>query len=442
MLSKASFAFVLLLTVISCEDKVYEPQLVYGWNKTVIDGEECEACMPAGIKLDQNGTIFVSFPRWKDNVIATLTKFDTNSNTFSSWPSQEENKIGDADKLQSVLGFEIYKDIIYVLDQGKINNQSAKKGSLKVVTYNTNTGERNHTYDLSDYVDASESFLNDIVIDPIKQYAYISNSGNPIDPTHQHNPSILRLNLNQTEGKVDVKVLLGNHHYSIMPDMTYWLRINGTHVNTNSPMLTGVDGIALSCDYNVLYYTPLTSKTLYSIQLDVNVSEIKVSEAYKNISSDGILASQNGILYMTSLEDGRIYFKDQMDNDLENFDYKKFQYVNGNLSTMWPDTLAFYNKSLYYISNQLNNFVSDPINIDFDNPKTGRDNFRIYKVSIDDNSYIYGCINSGYTWTLWNIIIWIIFAVLILIVLSFVLMSSHKQEETVDKHMSIGLNRE
>ena len=131
-----------------------------------------------------------------------------------------------------------------------------------------------------------------------------------------------------------------------------------------------------------------------------------------------------------------------MDNDLENFDYKKFQYVNGNLSTMWPDTLAFYNKSLYYISNQLNNFVSDPINIDFANPKTGRDNFRIYKVSIDDNSYIYGCINSGYTWTLWNIIIWIIFAVLILIVLSFVLMSSHKQEETVDKHMSIGLNRE
>ena len=257
MLSKASLAFLLLLTVISCEDKVYEPQLVYGWNKTKIDDQECETCMPAGIKLDQNGTIFVSFPRWKDNVVATLTKFDPNTKTFTSWPSIEENKINDPTKLQSVLGFEIYKDTIYVLDQGKVNNQPAKKGSLKVVTYNTTTGQRYHTYDLSQYVDNSDSFLNDIVIDPIKQYAYIANSGNPIDPIHQHNPSILRLSLNETEGEANVTVLLGDHHYSIMPDMTYWIRINDTHVNTDSPMLTGVDGIALSCNYNVLYYTHL-----------------------------------------------------------------------------------------------------------------------------------------------------------------------------------------
>lgn len=439
MLSKASFAFIIisLVSAILSEKSTFNPDLVYGWNKTVIDGEECENCMPAGIKLDKSGNIFVSFPRWKDNVIATLTKFE--NNTFTSWPNKEENTIGYPEKLQSVLGFEIYNDTIYVLDQGKVNDHAAIKGSLKVVTYNTKTGERIKSYDLSKYVDASDSFLNDIVIDPIKNLAYIANSGNPIDPTHTHNPSILMLDLTNE----NVTVILGNHHYSIMPDMTYWLRINNTYVNPDSPMLTGVDGIALSCDYKILYYTPLTSKTLYSIQLTGNydnLSNIEVKEGYKNISSDGILASSKGILYMTSLEDGRIYFKDQMDNDLENFDYKKFQYVNGDENTMWPDTLAFHNKSLYYISNQLNNFVADKI--DYKEPATGRDNFRIYKVDIDDNSYIYGCENSEFTWTLWNIIIWIIFAVLILIVLSFVLMSSHKQEETVDKHMSIGLNRE
>ena len=331
--------------------------------------------------------------------------------------------------MQSVLGFEIYDDTIYVLDQGKLQNNPAVNGSQKVVTYSIKTGIRNHTYDLTKYVNDTDTFLNDIVVDPKNNLGYISNSGNPIDISHRHNASILRLNLSKVYGDPDVFVILQNHS-SIMLDMTYWLRINNKKVNPTTPMLTGVDGIALSCDFKILYYTPLTSNTLYSIMLSGNLSEVKVFEGYKNISSDGIVASQKGILYMTFLEDGNIYFKEEMDNDLESFNYKHFKYIKGNETTMWPDTLAFYNKWLYVISNQLNNFVISDIN--YENPKYGNDNFIIYKVYVDDNSYIYGCGNSEFTWTLWNIIIWIIFAILILIVLSFVLMSSHKQEESVD----------
>ena len=35
---------------------------------------------------------------------------------------------------------------------------------------------------------------------------------------------------------------------------------------------------------------------------------------------------------------------------------------------------------------------------------------------------------------------WILFALLIMVILAFVLMSSHKQEEGVDKNMTIGLD--
>ena len=89
---------------------------------------------------------------------------------------------------------------------------------------------------------------------PKNNLGYISNSGNPIDISHRHNASILRLNLSKVDGDPDVFVILKNHS-SIMLDMTYWLRINNKKVDPTTPMLTGVDGIALSCDFKILYYT-------------------------------------------------------------------------------------------------------------------------------------------------------------------------------------------
>lgn len=450
-----SFHFILLIIniIISHQKQEnYDPQLLYGWNVinfTTSKGvTECKTCMPAGIKLDYKGNIYVSFPRWKDNVIATLAKLDPKTKSFIPWPSESENDVSDPKMLQSVLGFEIHNDTIYVLDQGIVNQQEAKKGSMKVVVYNVN-GTRNTSYDLTNMTNPTNSFLNDIVIDPEKKIAYISDSGNPLNPNEQHFPQILKLYLNASsseESNPTVEKLLEPQHYSLMPEDTYWLTINGKKVNPDSPMKTGVDGIALSCDYKILYYTPLTSKKLYSLNVDTyNQDEftkgnIKVSEAYKNISSDGILASKNGVLYMTSLEDGRIYIKKDMDDDLDNFSYKNMNYSIGNDTTLWPDTLALFNSSLYFISNQLHLFIHDETK--FDDPSVL--NFRIYNISIadDDGSYIEGCRNGGYSWTITNIVIWIVFAVLILVVLSFVLMSSHKQEESVDKHMSIGLLKE
>lgn len=450
-----AFHLTLLIINIIISQQVQENYThlpLYGWNVinfTTSDGvTACKTCMPAGIKLDYEGNIYVSFPRWKENVIATLAKLDPETKTFKPWPSEQENDIENPEMLQSVLGFEIHNDTIYALDQGIINGTEAKKGSMKVVVYNVN-GTRITSYDLTSKTRSTNSFLNDIVIDPDKKIAYISDSGNPLTPNKEHFPQILKLYLNASSSKEDnptVEQLLGPQHYSLMPEDTYWLTINGKKVNTDSPMLTGVDGIALSCDYKILYYTPLTSKKLYSLNVDTynqedfNKGKIKVYEAYKNISSDGILASKNGVLYMTSLEDGRIYMKKDMDDDLESFSYKNLIHSIANETIMWPDTLALYNSTLYFISNQLHNFIDGTIK--FDDPSVF--NFMIYSIPIadGDGSYIEGCRNEGYSWTITNIVIWIVFAVLILVVLSFVLMSSHKQEESVDKHMSIGLLKE
>ena len=55
----------------------------------------------------------------------------------------------------------------------------------------------------------------------------------------------------------------------------------------------------------------------------------------------------------------------------------------------------------------------------------------------NDESYLKGCTGFGNEWGVGTIIVWICFAVIVLIVLSFVLMGSNSQEDVIDKHMNM-----
>src|SRR5262249_37285679 len=52
---------------------------------------------------------------------------------------------------------------------------------------------------------------------------------------------------------------------STQPENGLWIVVDGQHVWNNTPMMTGADGIALSCDGSWLYYCPLTSRPLFRI---------------------------------------------------------------------------------------------------------------------------------------------------------------------------------
>ena len=412
--------------------------------------KKCEKCMPAGIKLSKNGTIFCSFPRWYDDVIVTFAKYNKKENVFEPWPSIEMNQrylSGNSSGLNSILGFEIDKyDNLYILDQGRIKKNPALNNSMKLLNYSLKDGKLKREYIFnSDIVDSSNSFLNDIVIDQKNKLAYISDSGNSIsEKVTDYKPGIIVLKL---EDDKQYKIL--TNHHSVFPDQSFWLHIEKEPViNNTTPMMTGVDGIALSCDGEVLYYCPLSGRMLYSVltkdihkAIEENqLNNITVYEGFKKEASDGLLASSKGYLYMTGIETGSIYVSNTIEPDLLRFYYKDFESFQGNITTMWPDTLAIHDGYLYFVSNQLNNF---PHNIDYENPKNGKYNFAILKFSVDnDDSYIKGCSGFGNDFGISSIIIWICFAVIILIVLSFVLMGSNNQEEVIDKHMNLGIKED
>ena len=406
--------------------------------------QDCEKCMPAGIKLSSNGTIFCSFPRWFENVTTSFAKYNPKGQYFEPWPSLEMNQRYinfDPTGINSVLGFEIdLEDNIYILDQGKVNNHEALDGSIKLLKFSLQTGALLKEYKFNcDMANYTNSFLNDVVIDQKKEVAYIADSGLALDGKITHyQPGILVLNLTSSE----VHRILSNH-YSVNPDETFWLHVDNQPVNRDSPMLTGADGIALSCDGETLYYCPLTGRMLYSVLTkDIEeaiksgkTNDINVYQGYKKEASDGLLASSKGNLYISGIESGSVYIANEIEPDLLRFNYKDFDGYVGNTSSMWPDTLAIYDGYLYFMSNQLNNFPND---INYTHPKNGKYNFAIMRFSVgNDESYLKGCTGFGNEWGVGTIIVWICFAVIVLIVLSFVLMGSNSQEDVIDKHMNM-----
>jgi len=54
--------------------------------------KDCETCMPAGIKLSKNVTIFCSSLRWFDNVFETFVKYNKEEKVFEPLPSLEMNE--------------------------------------------------------------------------------------------------------------------------------------------------------------------------------------------------------------------------------------------------------------------------------------------------------------------------------------------------------------
>ena len=442
--TKIYFIFIFPLSLCILKQPFF---LYHGWNKTIFkEGNDrivCQNCMPAGIKFDSNGTIYISFPRWFPNVYSTFAKFDNETKYFEPWPSIEENDEKNPNKINSILGFEIYNDTIFLLDQGKVNNEKAKENSTKLLVYNIENKTRIKEYIFpKEIVDPENSFLNDIVLDIKRNLAYITDSGIPINNTKPNKPALIILNLTSTD-KINATRVFDNHT-STIPDETFWLNVNGMKVYEKYPMKTGIDGIALSCDFDTIFYTPLSSRMLYSINVGDLISHlfnksisIKINSAFKKEASDGILASKNGNLYFTGIESGSVYYVDKIDDDLLRLDFRNLNIFQGNNTSMWPDTLAIYDHNLYWISNQLHNF---PNNINFDKPNFGNCNFRIFYTSVEnDENYLKECSNFGGNWGIGTILVWIIFIIGILIVLSFVIMGSNKQEDIIDKNMNMDL---
>lgn len=352
--------------------------------------------MLAGVKATSTGTIFVSVPRWKPGVPATLATLDFSAPgatpttpLLRPFPSWEGNAVGDASALQSVLGFEIDScDRVWVLDQGRVAGEPAIPGSIKLVVYNSTTGAELWRRTFSeDLASADRSFLNDLVLDQVNQFAFITDSGIPINASLPDKGGLLIYNYqadegHQGEGVGPVRRVIDST-WATQPNTSLWIHINGDPVLQASPEMTGADGIALSPDVNTLVTCPLTSHHNFAIptavlrdptSTDAQILAATVDLGSKGTASDGLAFDSTGALYNTGLELNGVFRQSHVAPGQGPGDSLAM-----NATTLvWPDTIGFdHHGSILLVTNQLYKFVEG--RLDFSGAVN---NFRLSRIAV------------------------------------------------------------
>jgi len=293
------------------------------------------------------------------------------------------NEVGVASALQSVLGFEIdaQNNILYILDQGKVNYQPAIPGSIKLVAIDLSTREVLFSHPFpADIADLAHSFLNDVVIDRINGFAYITDSGVPSTGVEGVEAGLIALDLNTFATRRWLSSLP-----TVQPNSSLWIHINDQPVTKAAPMMTGADCIRLTPDTTTLYYCALTSHYYHMLPTallrDFNLTDADLegfAVTYPKFScSDGLAIDSAGNLFATSLEGSGIH-------GLQGGEVIQVLATNST-SMQWPDTIGFdHEGSLVFVSNQLQNFVQDELS--FGDPSEM--NFRIWSIYTGTDSYL------------------------------------------------------
>ena len=387
---------------------------------------------PNTIRINNKGILFISVPRhlfgdkidsYIPGTINTLT-----NGKLKPWPNEEENNYNKG-RIHSIVGFEIDLDgNIYLL-----NHKKNKERELLIYHQN---GTLKDNYNLNDVTrhKEHESFLSNIVLDLTYNFAYISDTGKiskndfSNDDLKNHTKSnLIVLNL-----KNRVAIRFMQKHVSTVPDLEHE-QIN-KNINIDN---IGLYGLALSCDKRFLYYAPVKSNKLYSVstfylQEERTIRNKDIIEYNKKSAGFEFISSARGLFYYTSIEENSIlvnfYERILTFENLRSIRYGDIFEKNVPVSLAFNGTTGY----LYYLVNRHNIFVNDNLNKELN---IDENNFFIYKIKINDRSYLYPCNIYSYipasSW-IFIIALALLLSYLVLNLIQYVVRLSPKQKKTTE----------
>lgn len=313
--------------------------------------------MPTGVTVSQAGRVFVNFPRWGDDV--TFTVAEVVDGEAVAYPSQAAN---DVDPERPEAAFVSVQSVVvdpadrlWVLDTGSPLMTPPRPGAAKLVCVDLETDEITQTILFPPDVVLPTTYLNDVRFDlgvGEAGTAYIT------DSAEDGQAGIIVVDLASGES---------------------WRRLHG-HASTQSGRLPdfvpfaegrpflehtasgetkqgagmGADGLAISADGLRLYYCPLGSRRLYSVDTDAlvdrttgddEVAETVVDEGDKGGAADGLESDAEGRIYATNYEQQAVTRRGA-DGVWET--------LVRDPRLVWPDTLSLAGDGFLYVTaNQL-----------------------------------------------------------------------------------------
>jgi sugar lactone lactonase YvrE len=313
--------------------------------------------MPTGVTVSQQGRIFVNFPKWGDEVSFTVAEI--RGGEAVAYPDEAMNQTHPDDPAAALVSVQSVvvdpADRLWILDTGSPLFQPTEYGGPKLVCIDLTTDQVIKKILFPQNVALPTTYLNDVRFDlrrGSEGMAFITDSA-------QKGPNgIIVVDLASGESWRR----LHDHPSTKAEELQTFLPIvegrpllehqpNGS-VKQGAGM--GSDGIAISSDGTRLYYCPLGSRKLYSVDTDAladrslidrEVAATVTNEGDRGGASDGLESDAAGYIYSTNYEHNAI---------LRRHPGGEWETVTHDPRLLWPDTLSLAaDKYLYVTANQL-----------------------------------------------------------------------------------------
>uniref|UniRef100_A0A6P7FHE7 Protein yellow-like n=1 Tax=Diabrotica virgifera virgifera TaxID=50390 RepID=A0A6P7FHE7_DIAVI len=256
----------------------------------------------SGIKFFED-YYYITLPRMKDGVPATLARIPAGPTAvtapaFEPFPSWEMNAEGDCNAFQNVQNIEIDpKGQMWIIDSGRTETLTSPSSRCppKLVIFDIKKNMTTTAYTFPDNVASLNSnFLYDIVVDDTDSgFAYITDNS-------AKDPGIIIFSVKDHHSwKI-------RHSESMRADPTATtFRVNGVIINSPlnlasislSPrVLTTSEGKLVVDDDREVFYSPISSLKMYSINTTVLKNEqngANNGEYQGNVNTIGIKGSQS-----------------------------------------------------------------------------------------------------------------------------------------------------
>jgi sugar lactone lactonase YvrE len=313
--------------------------------------------MPTGVTVSHKGRIFVNFPKWGDDVSFTVAEI--HKGEMVAYPDESINQTNPADQAAALVSVQSVVvdpvDRLWILDTGSPLFQPTKYGGPKLLCVDLKTDQVSKKILFPQDVALPTTYLNDIRFDlrrGSEGMAFITDSA-------QKGPNgiiVVDLASEQSWRRL-------HDHHSVKPEelQTFLPIVEGRPFLERQPdgsvkhgASMGSDGIAINADGTRLYYCPLGSRKLYSVDTnalsDQSLKEQEVGatvtdEGDRGGASDGLESDSAGNIYSTNYEHNAI---------LRRSPDKRWETLTHDPRLLWPDTLSLATDGyLYVTANQL-----------------------------------------------------------------------------------------
>ncbi len=300
---------------------------------------------PTGIAVSDDDRVFVSLPYSgysDDRHTASVVEVSANG-TPTPFPDQAWNaKKGPVgERFFNIQSLTIDSaDRLWLLDTGSPQRRGVVAGGAKLIEVNIAAARVVRTLPFSADVVSGKDYLNDLRIDPVDDFAYVTDSVRG---------GVIVMDLKTGEHR---RVMTAMPHLDAEALVTPIVESISLGDDLGKPRFPATDGVALSLDRETLYvmYRPLAgSRSLLAVPTKLlkspDATDAQINDAAMLVATaviaDGIEVGPDGLVYFTDLERNAIS-RLEMDGTIG--------LVASSPELSWPDAIGFAPDGSLYVT--------------------------------------------------------------------------------------------